>query len=900
MKPQIPTSPKPFFDTVFHAVSSAEACRVLGADPHRGLSPEQARHRSEIYGVNALLVTKKASPFKILFAQFCNVLTVILLLGAGVSAALGHAVEAVTIAVIVVFSVLLGFIQEFRAEKAIDALKRMAAPSAIILRDGEEMDVPAEEIVPGDMVILTTGDRVPADGRVVLSVNMQTDEAAMTGESLPVEKDAHATISEKASLGDRRTMVYAGTSVSYGRGTAVVTATGMHTEFGAIAGMLSTVETAETPLQKSLDRMGHHLARAAFVIIAIIAGLGLMRGQPIIEVLLFGIALAVAVVPEALPAVVTISLAIGVQRMVRRHALIRRLPAVETLGCTSVICSDKTGTLTKDQMTVRKVFVGDNFIDVTGAGYEPHGSFLLGEKEITPDALLIELLQAGALASDARLTHIEGDGWTVRGDPTEGALIAVAAKAGLKKEALDERFPRIAEIPFTSESKRMTTIHSVDGPDIAYTKGAPEIVLSACTGIRTEKGYAMLSPDDRERILSAAQTMAGKALRVLAVASKEGDDVATAQKDMTFLGLLGMIDPPRPDAADAVMRCKSAGISVIMITGDHPVTAQAIAKELGILDGGRAVTGSDLDAMDDAELAGSVMDIDVFARVSPSHKLRIVSSLQGLGHTVAMTGDGVNDAPALKKADIGVAMGINGTDVTREAAAMTLTDDNFASIVAAVEEGRQIFANIHKYLLYLLSSNTGEIVLMTAATLAGVPLPLTAAQILYVNLATDGLPALALSVEPPEEDLMRKPPRSSRSGIFSRRTLTLMVLGGAWSATVNLGLFLWALSSGRPLPEAMTMVFASLCMIEFLKAYCFRSDRSSIFRRPFANRWLNLATLSSMLLLACVMYVPFFQGPFKTVALPADDLLFITLAALSVVPVLEIGKILTCRWMPER
>ena len=900
MKPQNPPGAQQFFDTVFFSIPHTEACKVLGVDPHRGLAQTQAQQRSEIYGPNALTVEKKASPLKLLFAQFCNVLTVILLIGAGVSAVLGHAVEAVTIAVIVVFSVLLGFIQEFRAEKAMDALKRMAAPSATVLRDGDEVDVPAEELVPGDIVVLSTGDRVPADGRILQSVNLQTDEAAMTGESLPVEKDAHAIIPEKAPLGDRRTMVYAGTSVSYGRGTIVVTATGMRTEFGAIAGMLSSVETAETPLQKSLDRMGHQLARAAFVIIALIAGIGLMRGQSIIDVLLFGIALAVAVVPEALPAVVTISLAIGVQRMVRRHALIRRLPAVETLGCTSIICSDKTGTLTKDQMTVRQIALGDKVIDVTGAGYDPHGAFFFGDSEMVPDERLMELLQAAALSSDARLTHIEGDGWTVRGDPTEGALIAVAAKAGLKKEALDERFPRVAEIPFTSESKRMTTVHQVDGADTAYTKGAPEVVLASCTAMRSDKGYAMLGSEDRSRILAAAQAMAGKALRVLAVAFKESGDLETAQHEMTFLGLLGMIDPPRPEAADAVARCKSAGISVIMITGDHPVTAQAIAKELGILDGGRAVTGVEIDAMDDDALARDVMDIDIFARVSPGHKLRIVSVLQGLGHTVAMTGDGVNDAPALKKADIGVAMGINGTDVTREAAAMTLTDDNFASIVAAVEEGRQIFANIHKYLLYLLSSNIGEIVLMTAATLAGVPLPLSAAQILYVNLATDGLPALALSVEPAEGDLMSRPPRSSGSDIFSRRTLALMILGGMWSASVNLGLFLWALSSGRPLAEAMSMTFISLCMIEFLKAYSFRSDRSSIFRTPFGNRWLNIATAWEMLLLACVIYVPFLQRALKTVALSPSDILFVALVAASVVPILEIGKLLTRRWMPVR
>ena len=553
----------------------------------------------------------------------------------------------------------------------------------------------------------------------------------------------------------------------------MVVATGMKTEFGKIAQMLQTVETGKTPLQENLDKVGHMLARAAFVVVAIIVALGLLRGQPFIEMLIFGIALAVAVVPEALPAVVTISLAIGVQRMVKRHALMRRLPAVETLGSTSVICSDKTGTLTKDEMTVRKIFVAGQVLEVSGAGYEPHGQFSRDGFLVEPSDSMKLLLRAATLASDAHIVHSESDGhWHVKGDPTEGALVVAAAKAGLNKADLESQFPRVNEIPFTSETKRMTTLHAGPEGAIAYSKGAPEIILDSCARQLTADGEIALDSESREVILEAARQMASEALRVLAVASKPGATLENAEHEMTFLGLVGMIDPPRPEAKAAIQTCEQAGIKPVMITGDHPLTAQAVARELGLLKTGRIVTGAELEAMSEDEFEREVENIEVYARVSPAHKLRVVTALQKKGHIVAMTGDGVNDAPALKKADIGIAMGITGTDVTKEAAAMTLTDDNFASIVAAVEEGRGIFGNIKKYLMYLLSSNIGEIGLMAGATLLGLPLPLTAVQILYVNLATDGLPALALAVDPPEPDLMRRKPRNPRTGIFTRPVVT--------------------------------------------------------------------------------------------------------------------------------
>ncbi|MBZ0168311.1 MAG: cation-translocating P-type ATPase, partial [Kofleriaceae bacterium] len=802
----------------------------------------------------------------------------------------------IAIAVIVLFACLLGFVQEYRAERATEALRQMAAPTATALRDREEVEIPARALVPGDVVLLRAGNKIPADVRLIEAVNLQIEEAALTGESVPIEKYAAPLTNDELALGDRKNMAYAGTAATYGRGRAVVVATGMRTEFGKIAQMLQTVETGRTPLQENLDKVGHVLAWAAFVVVAAIVALGLYRGQPFIEMLIFGIALAVAVVPEALPAVVTISLAIGVQRMVKRHALMRRLPAVETLGSTSVICSDKTGTLTKDEMTVRTIFVAGQMLNVSGAGYKPHGRFSCNGLTIELSSPLTLLLRAAALASDAHVVHSEADGrWDVKGDPTEGALVVVAAKAGLHKTDLDSQFPRVSEIPFTSETKRMTTLHSEPEAVVAYAKGAPEIILDSCSHQMTADGATALDAGSRAMIVETARRMATEALRVLAVASKPGATLDNAEHDMTFLGLVGMIDPPRPEAKAAIETCEQAGIKPVMITGDHPLTAEAVARELGLLKTGRVVTGEELEAMSEAEFEREVERIEVYARVSPAHKLRVVTALQKEGHIVAMTGDGVNDAPALKKADIGIAMGITGTDVSKEAAAMTLTDDNFASIVAAVEEGRGIFGNIKKYLMYLLSSNIGEIVLMAGATLLGLPLPLTAVQILYVNLATDGLPALALAVDPPEPDLMRRRPRNPRTGIFTRPVVTLMVAGGLWSAAVNLGLFVWALNSGRSIAEAMTMTFVSLVLIQFFKAYNFRSDRLSVLNQPFANRWLNVAIIQGLVLLAIIVYAPVLHEPFATFSLPLVDWAIVVVLAFTVSPVLELAK-----WMERR
>jgi Ca2+-transporting ATPase len=893
----------------WHTLEVAEVLSLLGGDPTRGLGRAEATRRLASVGPNELEAAHHVSPWAVLLDQFKNVLVVILLVAVGLSAFLGHGIEAIAIAVIVLFAVLLGFVQEYRAERAIEALREMAAPIAAVVRDGEEVDIPAREIVPGDLILLRAGDKVPADGRIVEAINLQAEEAALTGESFPVEKYTAPQADAALALGDRRNLVYAGTAVTYGRGRAVVVATGMTSEFGKIARLLTTVESPRTPLQDNLDKVGHTFARGALAVVVVIVALGLYREQPFLEMLIFGIALAVAVVPEALPAVVTISLAIGVQRMAKRYALIRRLSAVETLGSTSVICSDKTGTLTKDEMTVRKVFVGGCILEVSGSGYEPRGAFVRDGSPIEPPAPLVMLLRTGVLASDAHLIRGKehdraslstGTGWLVRGDPTEGALVVAAAKAGLDKLELDGQFPRANEIPFTSERKRMTTLHSTPDGVVACSKGAPEIILSSCAQQLTASGTVRLDTATRDEILAHAREMASAALRVLAVAHKPNATLENAESDMTFLGLVGMIDPPRPEAKAAIETCELAGITVVMITGDHPLTAQAVARELGILRHGRVVTGTDLEAMSDAELEREVRDIDVYARVSPSHKLRVVMALQENGKRVAMTGDGVNDAPALKKADVGVAMGITGTGVAKEAAAMTLTDDNFASIVAAVEEGRHVFANIKKYLMYLLSSNIGEIGLMASAVLAGLPLPLSAVQILYVNLATDGFPALALAVDPPEPDLMRRPPRSPSTGIFTRPIVILMLAGGLWSAAVNLGVFVWALDTGRSLPEAMTMTFVSLVLIQFFKAYNYRSDRQSVMLRPFANRWLNLAVAWELVLLAAIIYVPFLQKPFATYPLPLVDWVIVIALAFSVLPVLEVVKwMVRCGWFRQ-
>ncbi len=869
----------------WHKLTAEEVLRTLDTGPS-GLFEDEARRRLEKFGCNEIKEAKKISAMEIFLGQFKNVLILILLAAVLISALIGEVVDAIVIFIIVFFAAALGFVQEYRAEKAIEALKKLAAPTAMVIRDGVEKEIAARELVPGDAILLGMGDKIPADARLVEAVNLKTEEAALTGESIPVEKNTMPIYAETVQVGDRKNMVHLGTSVVYGRGKGVVVETGMGTEFGKIAGMLQAVEESRTPLQENLDRMGKTLLKIALVVIAIIVSLGVLRGEELLSMFIWGVALAVAVVPEALPAVVTISLALGVQKMARRNALVRKLPAVETLGSTSVICSDKTGTLTQDKMTVRRMYANGREIEVTGTGYDAKGEFIVEGKRVEPDEHLAALLRIAALCNDAKLSGSEA-----RGDPTEIALLVAAAKGGISSSEEIARMPRVDEIPFTSERKRMTTIHSLDGERIAYSKGAAELILDSCSRIYKGGEERELITSERAEILDAVRRMAEDALRVMGFAYKRMRD-GDADSDMVFVGLIGMMDPPREEAKEAIKKCDEAGIRSVMITGDHKLTALAVARELGMLKKGIAMTGDELDKLGDEEL-DRLVDVEVYARVSPAHKLKIVEALARKGHVIAMTGDGVNDAPALKKADIGIAMGITGTDVTKEAANMILLDDNFASIVAAIEEGRAIFGNIKKYLMYLLSANLGEILLMAIAVLAGLPLPLIAIQILYVNLATDGLPALALSVDPPEPDLMRRTPRNPRHGIFTRSVVALMVIGGIWSAAVNLSIFSWALNSGRSLLESRSMVFATLVLTEFFKAFNYRSDRLSIFHIGLlTNRWLLAAVAWESLLLLLVIYLPFLQGPFDTYSLTLEDWGIAILAASTIFPVLESAKFL--------
>lgn len=890
----------------WHNLEVAETLQSLDSS-RQGLTQEEARRRLAQFGPNELLEKGKISAWAIFLQQFKSVLIIILLVAVALSATLGEVVDAIIIGVIVLFACGLGFVQEYRAERAMEALKRMAAPSASVLRGGKETEIAASELVPGDIILLRTGDRIPADARLIEAINLRTEEAPLTGESVPVEKISEPLPGE-INVGDRKNIVFTGTAAVYGRGTAVVIATGMSTEFGKIAGMLQEVKAERTPLQINLDRMGKYIAIGALTLCFVLAGLGVMRGHEILEMLIWGVALAVAAVPEALPAVVVISLALGVRRMVKRHALMRRLPAVETLGSTTFICSDKTGTLTQDQMTIRRIYVDGKLIDVTGVGYEPKGEFYVDGKVVEPgqDFALETLLKASSLCNDTSLTSVNGV-WEIKGDPTEGALVVAAAKANLWQKELGSQLPRIGEIPFSSDTKRMTTIHQTPQGKVAYSKGAPEVILNSCSYSYANGEERQLTQKDKDDILSVAQTMAGDALRVLGMAYKRLPTnpavTGTIEQDMVFVGLVGMIDPPREEVKQAIKLCDGAGIKSVMITGDHKLTAVAIAKELGLLKEGVALTGAELDNLSDEEFEALVEKIEVYARVSPAHKLRVVEVLAKKGHVVAMTGDGVNDAPALKKADIGIAMGITGTDVTREAADMVLTDDNFASIVAAVEEGRGIFANIKKYLMYLLSSNIGEILLMAGAILfgplIGLPygaIPLIAIQILWVNLVTDGLPAIALSVDPADPDIMRQKPHPRGQGIFTKPVVILMAIGGIWSCLVNLGVFKWALDAGRGMIEAQCLCFLTLVIIQFFKAYNFRSDKHSIFKIGlFNNKWLNLAIISQLMLMLVIIYVPFLQEPFRTFSLSVADWALVILLAGTIFPVLEISKAII-RW----
>jgi len=881
----------------FHSMNIEDALKTLQSSM-KGLNDSEARTRLERYGPNELRREKQSSPLKIFAEQFKEILIIILLAATCISYIVGEIVDALVILFIVFACAILGFIQEYRAERTLEALKRMASPTAIVVRNDRELQTPSREIVSGDIVLIKTGDKVPADARIIEEFNLKVDEAPLTGESSPVRKHP-APVADTASVMDRANIVFSGTTVTYGHGKALVFSTGMETEFGKIAQMVQATTEEKTPLENRLEHVGKWLGISCLAVCAMVAGLGIIRGHPILEMLIWGVSLAVAAVPEALPAVVTGALAIGVQRMSRRHAIVRRLPAVETLGCTTVICADKTGTLTKGEMTVCRIHLHDLFIDVTGTGYSPKGEFY-SNGQVAEEERISLISRIGLLCNDAKL-ELRSDTWSLIGDPTEGALVVLAAKAGLDQNETRETYPRINEVPFSSERKRMTTIHSTpEGTGVAYSKGAPEILLEKCTTILREDGVSPLSEEEKRRILVVNERMASEGLRVLAMAyrtlpaaidSTEPTE-ACVEQGFTFVGLAGMMDPPRIEAKDAIQTCNNAGVKTIMITGDHRLTASTIAKQLGILaDGGRVLTGSELDSMSHSELEGLVENVSVYARVSPEHKMRIVTALKTKGHIVAMTGDGVNDAPALKKADIGVAMGITGTDVTKEASDMILTDDNFASIVSAMEEGRGIYDNIKKYIAYLLSCNVGEILVMFIAGILAWPLPLVAVQLLWVNLTTDGLPALALGIDPSDPDIMNRPPRNPRESIFTRPTKSLIFGVSLIMAAVLLPTFNWARQAGG-LIYAQTMVFTTMVMFEMFNAFNCRSERHSITKIGlFSNRWLVVAVAASVMMQLIVLYTPTFDVLFDTVPLSVADWLMIIPLSSTPLIVTELAKL---------
>ena len=890
----------------WHSIDGATVLRELETDPHRGLAEDEVRRRLEKYGHNELKKEEKASPLTLFFNQFKNLLIIILLIATLLSALVGELVDAGLIMVIVVFSAVLGFVQEYRAERAMEALKKMLAPAITAIRGGRELEVASKELVPGDIMLLEAGDKIPADARLVEIHSLKCDEAPLTGESMPVAKEPKL-LREDAPVGDRKNMIFTGTTVTYGRGKAVVTSTGMSTEFGKIAEEVAAVTEEKTPLERRTEEIGKWLGVIALTICVLVVGISLGRefwvGKIDLEfslkMVIFAIALAVAAVPEALAAIVTGALAIGMHEMAKRNALVRKMPAVETLGCTTVICSDKTGTLTKGEMTVRRIFAGGRTIEVTGVGYTPEGGF----SPAINDHSINLLLKGGVLCSDATLVEEEGR-WFVKGDPTEGALVVLAVKAGLHQQETRLQYPRIEEFPFSSERKRMTTIHTMeDRKRVAFVKGAPEVLLERCSFLLNGAERA-LTDAERTKILAANEAMAKDALRVIGVASKElpeidgyGEDFV--ERDLVFLGLVGMMDPPREEAIEAVKVCQQVHIKPIMITGDHKLTAVAVAKELGIYrDGDLVLTGEELDKRSGDEFEHIVERVTVYARVSPMDKLRIVKAWKKKGEVVAMTGDGVNDAPALKHADIGVAMGITGTDVAKEAADMVLSDDNFATIVKAIEQGRWIYDNIKKYLTYLLRANITEVVVLGGVVLAMGPefLPLLPAAILYINLATDGLPALALGVAPPDPDIMQRPPRDPRESIFSRDVRSLILLG----VLIECPIFLWVFFQNfSDMELARTKIFFMFVLIELIIAVNFRSLRYSLLQAP-PHKWLILAIVWEVVLVAVLIQFPAVRDAFGISVPTAADVGMILALGFGVVISIEVAKALLRTEAPVR
>jgi Ca2+-transporting ATPase len=859
--------------TEWHSKEIKEVLTDLKADP-KGLSREEAERRVTEFGYNELKERKRTTPFQIFLGQFKDVFVIMLLAATAISFIVGETVDAITIAIIVILNSVVGFIQEYRSERAMDAMKKLTAPKARVLRDGDETVIPAREIVPGEVVLLEAGDRVPADGRLLEVVDLKADEAVLTGESTAVNKDL-GVVGEKTPVADRSNSVFMATHINYGRGKAVITSTGMNTEFGKIAEMVQTMEEDETPLKQKLESFAKKLGIIIIAIVAVILILelyeifilgvtnGLTALANIIKAFETSIALAVSAVPEGLPAVVTVSLALGARELAKRNAIIRKLSSAETLGATTYICSDKTGTLTKGEMTVRKIYVNGKIVDVAGTGYEAKGGFLENDDlvDLKENPELALLLKAAALNTNAHY-----DGKSVIGDTTEGALLVAAAKAGITKKDMD-CLSRVHEVPFTSERKLMTTVYKISEKAFtAYVKGAPEIVLERCAHILQDGKVKNLSAKEKENIFEVNERMANDALRVLGIAYKDlpGSSIENVEEEnfetgLVFLGLTGMIDPPRDEAKEANLKCQEAGIKTVMITGDHKLTAVAIAKELGMVHSGTVLTGAELDKLSDEDFEKIVKEVSVYARVSPEHKLRIVKALKKKGEIVAMTGDGVNDAPALKQADIGVAMGITGTDVTRESADMVLADDNFATIVNAVEGGRGIYDNIRKFSFFLMRSNFDELLVIGTFALLGLELPLTAGMILWINLVTDGGPALALTMDPPEEDVMKRPPRNPNEGVLHGRIASILVTFVTQFLGTGVVFYLAYYVWGRPLGEAQAMAFVQATLQELVIVWNCRSEKRNAFKVGFrSNKFLLVAVVVSALLTVLIPYTGLF------------------------------------------
>ena len=857
----------------WHALSAEAVVTVLSTNLTGGLVDEEAGGRQRREGFNELPEAPPASPLKLFLSQFTSVIIWVLIGAAVLSGLLHDWLDAAAIMAIVFLNGGLGFIQEFRAERSLAALRKMSVTMARVVRGGVLQSIPARELVPGDLLLLEAGDRISADARLIYTAGFQTQEASLTGESTPVEKDAHVVLPANVPLADRTNMAFMGTIAASGKSRALVVTTGLSTELGRIAGLIqqaTVAETVKTPLQRRLEQFGYTLLWLALAVVAVVFGLGYWRGEPLLEMFLTSVSLAVAAVPEGLPAVVTITLALGVTRMVKRHALIRKLPAVETLGSATVICTDKTGTLTKNEMTVTKVCVGDEAFEVTDEG-SPLPSRASG---------IEQLLTAAVLCNGATL-HEENGVRHVIGDPTEGALLVLAAKFGMTKQALEQTAPFEDEIPFDGERKMMTIIRRTPAGSMAYVKGAPDVLLARCTRrLRPDGHVEALNDRHREEILATNGSLARQALRVLAVAHRpldaphEGSPAATLEQDLVFLGLVAMKDPLRPEALEAVRLCKEAGITTVMITGDHKDTAVAIAQELGLFDGdGLALSANEIDNLSDDQLAKMVESVSVYARVTAEHKLRIVQAWKRRGAIVAMTGDGVNDAPAIKAADIGVAMGITGTDVAKEAADMVVTDDNFASIAAAVEEGRAVFDNIRKTVHFLLSCNFSEVLVMLFSTLLGLPLPLLPIQILWMNLVTDGIPALALAVDPKAPDLMKRRPRRPDARLLDGKRLVAVGVEGLMLSVIALGAFVYSLYGWhQTVEQARTVSFTVMVVAQLVHAFNCRSERLSLFQVGLGtNRTLLWAFLLSLVMQLAVLTVPAALPIFKVAPLPIEN-----------------------------